>query len=102
MLLAGLGTPTIVWRFAAPKSTSIRSVLYPCLANRYPRLPVKKLFPVPPFPPPMGQILGAELSMPFRRSNKKLTVSSSYQKHFIHSFSGRNYVYEVPAPVKLI
>jgi hypothetical protein len=53
-LLGGCGMPVIVCRLAAPRSRSIKRVRKPSFARIIPREPVRKLFPEPPLPPPIG------------------------------------------------
>ena len=48
--------PKKVWRFAPPKSASMRVTRTPNFERQIPMLAVIKLFPLPPLPPPMVQM----------------------------------------------
>src|SRR4030042_6104976 len=54
---AGGEIPRKVWRFAPPKSASTSMTRRPSLERLTPMLAAIKLFPLPPFPPPMVQII---------------------------------------------
>src|SRR5512136_2127642 len=86
---AGGEIPKRVWRFAPPKSASMRITRTPNFERQIPMLAVIKLFPLPPLPPPIVQIIFRWLlwfcstlkphSPPLRREGRGMINSRPHQ-----------------------